>query len=439
MSARSQPRTPASIASTWGRVASARKAARRPAARPRGARHREPGGCSGRAPGPGRTPEKPLRSAFVMATPSWSGGPANARADPPCAETGRRHTGRRTCPQVPRGTPGRRGGHLRPLSEAPPVLRCRPWTARSPRDRRLLSAEMLSIGTELTVGETRDTNAGELARSLTEAGVRVGRLTALPDDLEAVDRRLPDRPRAGRPRRLDRRPRADAGRPHPRGDRGGLRRDTGGRSGARAWLRGLWDRRGMPFPAINLKQAWLHPVGRGARRTRTARRRAGGSTGPTGGSSSRCPARLARCARCGTTRSCRGCGRGGSAPIASSAPAPHRHRRIDVADRLGEAILRGDEPGRRDLCPGRRRGRPDVGGRDGPDGGRRRPSSLPSCSTRSSRSSWPPSASTSGRVAARPGPRRSTPSSSDLGLDRWRCSRSGRAGRSAPARGPCRG
>ena len=37
--------------------------------------------------------------------------------------------------------------------------------------RRLLTAEILSIGTELTVGETRDTNAGELARSLIAAGV----------------------------------------------------------------------------------------------------------------------------------------------------------------------------------------------------------------------------------------------------------------------------
>ena len=52
--------------------------------------------------------------------------------------------------------------------------------------RRLLTAEILSIGSELTVGETRDTNAGELAGRLTAAGVRVGRITALPDDLAAV-------------------------------------------------------------------------------------------------------------------------------------------------------------------------------------------------------------------------------------------------------------
>ena len=52
--------------------------------------------------------------------------------------------------------------------------------------RHLLTAELLSIGAELTVGETRDTNAGELARSLTVLGVRVARLTALPDELDAV-------------------------------------------------------------------------------------------------------------------------------------------------------------------------------------------------------------------------------------------------------------
>ncbi len=46
---------------------------------------------------------------------------------------------------------------------------------------RLRTAELLSIGTELTVGETRDTNAGELARALTARGVGSLRMTALPD------------------------------------------------------------------------------------------------------------------------------------------------------------------------------------------------------------------------------------------------------------------
>ena len=52
--------------------------------------------------------------------------------------------------------------------------------------RRLLTAETLSIGTELTVGDTRDTNAGDLARAMTAMGLRVGRMTALPDDLATV-------------------------------------------------------------------------------------------------------------------------------------------------------------------------------------------------------------------------------------------------------------
>ena len=60
------------------------------------------------------------------------------------------------------------------------------WPDACSRARRLVTAELLSIGTELTVGETRDTNAGELARSLTDLGVRVGRITALPDDLAIV-------------------------------------------------------------------------------------------------------------------------------------------------------------------------------------------------------------------------------------------------------------
>ena len=125
--------------------------------------------------------------------------------------------------------------------------------------RRILTAELLSIGSELTVGETRDTNAAELARSLTEAGVAVGRITALPDRLEVV---------------------ADA-------FAAGLRRadlvvSTGGLGptpddltreaiaqvwdetpvvdpNIERWLRELWARRDIPFPELNLKQAWRIP------------------------------------------------------------------------------------------------------------------------------------------------------------------------------------
>ena len=128
---------------------------------------------------------------------------------------------------------------------------------RSPRE--LLSAEILSIGTELTVGETRDTNGGELARSLTDAGVRVQRLQALPDDLAAVSEAF--RIALGRadlvvstgglgptPDDLTREAIAAACGEEPAVD-----------PDLEAWLHGLWARRGMPFPAINLKQAWRIP------------------------------------------------------------------------------------------------------------------------------------------------------------------------------------
>ncbi|HEX7472519.1 MAG TPA: molybdopterin-binding protein [Candidatus Limnocylindrales bacterium] len=128
--------------------------------------------------------------------------------------------------------------------------------------RELLSAEVLSIGSELTVGETRDTNGGELARSLTEAGVRVQRLQALPDDLEAVTGAF--RVALGRADLV-----VSTGGLGPTPD--DLTREAIAAACAEipdvdpdleAWLHGLWARRGMPFPAINLKQAWRIPSAR---------------------------------------------------------------------------------------------------------------------------------------------------------------------------------
>jgi nicotinamide-nucleotide amidase len=49
-----------------------------------------------------------------------------------------------------------------------------------------VTAELLSIGSELTTGETRDTNAGEIARALSARGVTVSRIQALPDELGSV-------------------------------------------------------------------------------------------------------------------------------------------------------------------------------------------------------------------------------------------------------------
>jgi nicotinamide-nucleotide amidase len=124
---------------------------------------------------------------------------------------------------------------------------------------QILTAELLSIGSELTVGETRDTNAGELARSLTGLGVRVTRITALPDDLEQVtdaftsglarvDLVVSTGGLGPTPDDLTREAIAAATGETPETD-----------PDLEAWLRELWARREMPFPELNLKQAWLIP------------------------------------------------------------------------------------------------------------------------------------------------------------------------------------
>nr|MBA2381969.1 competence/damage-inducible protein A [Chloroflexota bacterium] len=126
-------------------------------------------------------------------------------------------------------------------------------------DRPLLTAELLSIGSEITVGETRDTNAGDLARSLTSIGVAVVRIQALPDELATVRDAMI----------------AAVGRADVVVSTGGLgptpddltREAISAAVGEEPvvdpeladWLRGLWSRRGIPFPEMNLKQAWLLP------------------------------------------------------------------------------------------------------------------------------------------------------------------------------------
>ena len=125
--------------------------------------------------------------------------------------------------------------------------------------RRILTAELLSIGSELTVGETRDTNAAELARSLTEAGVNVGRITALPDRLEiVVDAFATGLERADLV--------VSTGGLGPTPD--DLTRESIAKVWGETpvvdpelerWLRELWARRDIPFPELNLKQAWRIP------------------------------------------------------------------------------------------------------------------------------------------------------------------------------------
>lgn len=125
--------------------------------------------------------------------------------------------------------------------------------------RPILTAEILSVGSELTTGETRDTNAGDLARALTEAGVVVARMTSLPDDepalqaaigggLERADLVVLTGGLGPTPDDLTREAIAAAVGERPAVD-----------AALEAWLRGLFDRRGVPFPAANLKQAWLIP------------------------------------------------------------------------------------------------------------------------------------------------------------------------------------
>jgi molybdenum cofactor synthesis domain-containing protein len=128
-----------------------------------------------------------------------------------------------------------------------------------PSQRRLACAEILSVGSELTAGETRDTNAGELARALTGRGVRVRRILAVPDDLAAVagefeaalaesDIVISTGGLGPTPDDLTREAIAQVCGERPAVD-----------PALERWLRGLWARREMPFPELNLKQAWLIP------------------------------------------------------------------------------------------------------------------------------------------------------------------------------------
>ncbi len=125
--------------------------------------------------------------------------------------------------------------------------------------RPILRAELLAIGTELTVGETTDTNSGELARSLVARGVTVTRIADLPDDLPVVVDAL--RTALGRadlvvttgglgptPDDLTREAVAEA-----------CGEDVTVNPETLRWLEGMWARRGHPFPSTNIKQAWVIP------------------------------------------------------------------------------------------------------------------------------------------------------------------------------------
>src|SRR6188508_103351 len=119
------------------------------------------------------------------------------------------------------------------------------------------SAVLLAVGTELTTGATRDTNSGDLARELTHNGVRVQRTVALPDDLisvtaaferglETADLVVSTGGLGPTPDDLTREAIAAACGLEPYEDPETI-----------AWLRALFERRGMDMPNANRKQAWL--------------------------------------------------------------------------------------------------------------------------------------------------------------------------------------
>jgi len=127
--------------------------------------------------------------------------------------------------------------------------------------RRLETAELLAVGAELLVGETRDTNSGDLAIELTALGVEVRRTSALPDRFEDVTDALRDALL-----------RADM--VITTGGLGPTPDDLTRESIAavcgetpfidpdlEAWLRDLFARRGVAFSEANVKQAWRIPSG----------------------------------------------------------------------------------------------------------------------------------------------------------------------------------
>ena len=120
-------------------------------------------------------------------------------------------------------------------------------------------AVILAVGSELTTGETRDTNGGDIAADLSRMGVQVVRLTLLPDDLRSVaaafreaiaeaDLVVSTGGLGPTPDDLTREALAEAlGEP--------VRVDAG----LERWLTQLFERRGMRMPEANRKQAWLIP------------------------------------------------------------------------------------------------------------------------------------------------------------------------------------
>jgi nicotinamide-nucleotide amidase len=125
--------------------------------------------------------------------------------------------------------------------------------------RPVRTAHLLAVGSELTTGETRDSNGGDLAGWLASLGVEVQRISALPDRLElvvdafreafaSVDLVVTTGGLGPTPDDLTREAVAAAVGEEPAID-----------AELERWLRELFDRRGMTLAPVNLKQAWLIP------------------------------------------------------------------------------------------------------------------------------------------------------------------------------------
>jgi nicotinamide-nucleotide amidase len=120
---------------------------------------------------------------------------------------------------------------------------------------------LLAVGSELTAGETRDTNSGDLARSLAEYGVEVAWISDLPDRLnrvvaalrqalETADLVVTTGGLGPTPDDLTREAIAAVVGETPTVD-----------PELERWLRHLFERRGVAFAQSNVKQAWLIPSG----------------------------------------------------------------------------------------------------------------------------------------------------------------------------------
>ena len=130
-----------------------------------------------------------------------------------------------------------------------------PITHAGPLDK----AVVLAIGSELTVGETRDTNSGDLARTLASEGVDVLWISALPDRRGTVEAALRAALAAASlvvttgglgptPDDLTREAISAVCGEQPSVD-----------PDLEKWLHHMFERRGIALSPSNLKQAWVIP------------------------------------------------------------------------------------------------------------------------------------------------------------------------------------